>query len=125
MKSKKLTIGCRARMLSNDHFKEYKGYEVILTQRSSGYGSFCALVINPKYNGKPLPIKTTGVIENSIAWIHEQNLKLIDSNFNHNITFMDWYACAEDEFCGDCGEYIGDYWVGSNCPNPKCPGNNL
>ena len=60
-----------------------------------------------------------------MAWIDEEDMVLVDSDFDTNLDFIDWYQEHEDEFCPDCGAWFPEN--GRNnvvCPNQKCPGEN-
>jgi hypothetical protein len=143
-KPRRLTIGMRCRIKTlkeipsrngkngfysnEDHWRaEYGGQHVLLKERSGG---FSVMLIGKKYtNERILPKETTGVIENEMAWISENDLIFVNADFDINLDYMDWYQENEDNFCGDCGEWFPnrgstDPKTGKNyrCPNKKCPG---
>ena len=99
----KLTIGYRVRIKyrETDSLNLYEGHEAILTERSRGCPEFSVLVLR---EGKNIPLERNGkTVINELAWLHEDDLELIDTNIEENIKFFDWYAEAEDYLCPDCG----------------------
>ena len=128
-KTRKLTIGMRARFKDNtswtdEYHKEYRGKECLLEERSNG--SFSVHILGQKKLIKKDPNTITG----GVAWVDEECLEFVDAKFKANLEFMDWYQEHEDEFCGDCGAWFPDNGrmdgkTGDDyrCPNEKCPGN--
>ena len=100
----KLTIGYRCRIKSTSSWNKNWGYgdrEVLLQERSGG--EFSVLVLK---KGENVPLdKHWETVDNSIAWLTEDDLELVDKKIATNIKFMDWYEEHEEEFCPDCG-----YW---------------
>jgi hypothetical protein len=43
-----------------------------------------------------------------MAWIPEEDMKLINADFDTNLDFMDWYQEHEGDFCPDCGAWFPD-----------------
>ena len=135
----RLTIGCRARVktleekikqegpgffANEDHWrKEYGGREVLLTERSHG-GEFSAIVLGKDVD--KLEKEKTGIVDNEIAWISEDDLILVNKDFEENLDFIDWYQEHEDDFCPDCLTWRPDSLTwrpdqSSSCPNKSCP----
>jgi hypothetical protein len=145
-KPKRLTIGMRCRIKTlkeqpsrngKDGFysnedswrREYGGRQVFLKERSSN-GDFSFMLIGKKFEKERfLPKKMTGVVENEMAWISEDDLVFMNADFDANLDFVDWYQVHEDEFCGDCGTWFPKRGLTNpktgkdyRCPNKKCPG---
>jgi hypothetical protein len=137
----RLTVGCRARILTlkeklkqegpkfpaNENFwrKQYGGHEVLLIERCTN-GDFSALVLGKEV--KELKKEDHRTVIDSIAWVSEDDLKLVDQNFNANLDFIDWYQEHEDEFCPDCGVWFPENSLTDDdvqCPNKECPGYHL
>lgn len=140
---RRMTIGCRCRIktleempqrkgpthYSNEHSwrEEYGGREILLLERSSS-GGFSFMLLGKGVT--ELKRETTGIVSGKCAWIDEDNLVLVDADFDTNLDFIDWYQENEDNFCGDCGAWFPDNMKredpddGDNyrCPNPECPG---
>jgi hypothetical protein len=126
---KRLTVGMRCRIKPSSSWyndAETEINEVLLEKRSQDTFSFLGL--GQKELKKEDPQTCTG----GGAWIHENDLEWINSDFETNLEFMDWYQEHEDEFCGDCGAWFPDNgrseeidgrWENVRCPNDKCPGN--
>jgi len=109
-KSIKPTIGCRCRILAGTSWKEYKNQECILAERSgSGDFSFILLENHPKL------VMDGSVYYNQCAWITEDQLEVIDTDFARNIPFIDWVNENEDNFCPDCLT-----WLDGNDVCPEC-----
>ena len=133
MKKSRLIIGCRARILtltempkrtgpdfySNEESwrKEYGGQEVLILERSND--SFSVMLLGKGV--KKLKKKDPKTTEGSMAWVPEDNMVLVDRNFEDNLDFIDWYQENEENFCGDCGVWREDK---DPCPNEDCPGNH-
>jgi len=135
-KPRRLTIGMRCRIktlkevpsrngkkgfVGNEDTwrRDYGGQHVFLKERSGG--EFSVMLIGEKFtNERILPIETTGVIENEMAWVSESDLAFVNADFDANLDYMDWYEGNENDFCGDCGAWHPDLSV--RCPNPGCPG---
>jgi len=71
----------------------------------------------------------SGTVINQVAWVDEEELDHINSDFDTNLDFMDWYQEHEDDFCGDCGAWFPDNGRYDPitkedfiCPNRECPG---
>ena len=71
----------------------------------------------------------SGTVINQVAWVDEEELDHINSDFDANLDFMDWYQEHEDDFCGDCGVWFPDNGKidpatdeDHVCPNKECPG---
>jgi len=137
MEKKRLTVGCRARILppgpknkkDKRHFEKswcdnYPNREVLLIERSLG-GNFAVLLLISGEN-VPLTQGAKNVVDNQVAWISEEDMELVDADFNTNLDFIDWYQEHEECYCPDCGEWGGgeissiDYFD-FECPNKKCP----
>ena len=123
----RLTIGMRCRIKPESSWYEKGGFnEVLLEKRSQGTFSFLGL--GQKELKKEDPQTVTG----GGAWINEEELEHIDSNFEANLEFMDWYQEHEEDFCGDCGAWFPDNgrqgdegYEELRCPGKNCPGNKL
>lgn len=90
----KLTIGMRCRIKdSSEQWDDYGGKEVLLTERSGP--SFGCLVLGQK----ALKKKDPKTVIDEIAWVDEEDLEHIDSDFEANLRFIDWYQEHEEEFC--------------------------
>ena len=120
--SKRLTLGCRARFKKTEAHEnswlEYAGRECLLMERSS-IGRFSVLILR-KGKNVPLEKEKTGVIENCVAWVDEDDLEFVDANIDANMDFIDWYQDNRDLFCGDCLAWRPEQ--GKPCPNKDCPG---
>jgi hypothetical protein len=129
--SKRLTIGMRCRFkvawAATHSWSEYAGHECLLQERSST-GGFSVMVLG---EGKNVELKKEDptTVVNQVAWVNEEELEHINSDFGTNLDFMDWYQEHEEDFCGDCGAWFPnsggidpatdeDYV----CPNRECPG---
>ncbi len=136
MEKKRLTVGCRARILppapknkkDRRHFERswrenYPNREVLLIERSSG-GEFSVLLL---VSGENVPLTQGGknVVDNKVAWISEEDMELVDANFSVNLDFIDWYEEHEEYYCPDCGEWTGGELscldIDFECQNKKCP----
>jgi hypothetical protein len=133
MKKPRLIVGCRARFLTlkekparrgpkyfhdEEHWRrEYGGREVLLLERSGG--SFSVMLLGKGV--KKLKKKDPKTVTNRMAWVPEEDMVLIDCNFEANMDFIDWYQENEENFCGDCGVWRKDK---DPCPNEDCPGNH-
>lgn len=118
----RLTLGYRARIKPTSSWKDhgYANREVILTKRSAG--DWAVMVLKEGVN---VPLdhhwKT---VDDEVAWIHEDDLDLVDKDIDTNIQFMDWYHENEEDFCPDCGFFDEnvlakhDYYP--YCPKCKC-----
>ena len=79
--------------------------------------------------GRTLKKKDSNTVLNQVAWVDEDELDWVDSNFKKNMEFIDWYSEHKEDFCGDCLAWFPDNgkidpetdddYV---CPNEKCPG---
>lgn len=120
----RLTIGMRCRFKSKkakEHsWSEYAGRECLLQERSSS-GGFSVMILGKGTNVE-LKKENSGTVTNQVAWVDEEELDHIDSDFNANLDFMDWYQEHESDFCGDCLTWRPDKDEDSVCPNEKCPG---
>lgn len=130
-KPHRLTVGCRARIKTlkemptrkgpkfagnEDHWRwGYGNREVLLLERS-GTSGFSVMLLGKGVN--KLKKKDPKTVENRMAWVPEDNLILVDTNFDENLDFIDWYQEHENYFCGDCGAWREEALV---CPNKKCP----
>ena len=140
----RITIGCRVRIktleekpkqtgpgiVGNEESwrKEYGGHDALLLKRTDG-GALSVLMLE-KGVGK-LEKKKAGIVIDSCSWIQEDDMVLVNRNFEENLDFIDWYQKHIYDFCGDCGAW----WPGHNrdfakdpktgeyvkCPNPDCP----
>lgn len=136
MEKKRLTVGCRARILppapknkkDSRRFEKswrehYPNREVLLVERISG-GSFSVLLLVDGTN-VPLTMGKKNVVDNQIAWVSEEDMELVDMDFNTNLDFIDWYEEHEEYFCPDCGEWTGGELscldIDFKCPNKQCP----
>lgn len=115
-KQRHLTVGNRARILRvnekpkqdnrNDGGswrREYGGREVLLTEISTGR-RFAAIILGKGVT--KLGKKDPKTVEGRAAWISEDDLKLVDSNFDINLDFIGWYANNEDNFCPKCSTWF-------------------
>ncbi len=137
-KQHRLTVGCRARFLTIEekpldrkngfvnegHWREeYGGREVLIKERSSS-GGFSVMLIGEGV--KKLRKRDPRTIENEMAWVDEEDLILVDTNFDNNLDFIDWYEEHEEDFCPDCGAWFPDVGrMGAICPNKECPGHEF
>lgn len=134
----RLTVGCRARILklkekpkrkgpeytSNEDYwrKIYGGHEVLLKTRSSS--GFDVMVLGKGV--KKLKKEAPNTVINEVAWVSEEDMELVDKDFDINLDFMDWYQDHEEDFCPDCLAWYPDrYKPNAVCPNEKCPSNHL
>jgi len=120
-KKKRLTIGCRARIFTIKEIpkrtgpgyagnedswrKEFGGREVLLQKRSASSGFSVMLIGEGVTELKKEVPKTIG---NQMAWISEEDMELINRDFDTNLDFMDWYEENEENFCPDCGAWFPD-----------------
>ena len=103
----RLTIGCRTRIItikekpkqegsghaSNEDFwrRQYGGREVLLKERS--HRSFSVMLIG---NGvKELKKEDPNTITSEMAWVPEEDMELVNRDFDTNLDFMDWYQDNE------------------------------
>ena len=135
-KKHRFTVGCRARILTlaekppqtetkDGHYmnesswrKDYGDREVILVERS--HGTFTVMLLGEGV--KKLKKEDPHTVDDEMAWIDEEDMVLVDKDFDTNLDFIDWYQEHEDEFCGDCGAWFpenGRDWF--LCPNKECP----
>lgn len=100
-KNMKLTIGCRAALKKGSHWaKDFEaGRHVILRKRSGT--DFAAFVLPKGFTGKLE--KDIRLFDNSVAWVGEEELELVDCDFATNLPIMDWYDEIEEDICPDCG----------------------
>lgn len=122
----RLKVGMRCRIKKNSDWDEYVGHEILLERRNGKKFSFLVL-----REGKNIPLEKekAGVVENWCSWITEDELEFVDSDFERNMDFIDWYQENEELFCPDCGAWYpkygridpetDDYYP---CPNEECPG---
>jgi len=126
-KPTKLTVGMRARFkvqeVKNHSWSDCGGCDCLLEKRSQD--SFSVMILGQKQLKKKDPKTVVG----GVAWVNEEDLEWVDSNFKANMEFIDWYEEHEEEFCGDCGAWFPDNGcydkkTGKDtvCPNEKCPG---
>ena len=121
----RLTVGMRCKIKpSSSWYTKGELNEALLQERSGD--SFSFLGLGQKELKKEDPQTVTG----GGAWINEDELEHIDSDFETNLDFMDWYQEHEEDFCGDCGAWFPENGsMGeegheeARCPNDKCPGN--
>ena len=114
----RLIIGMRARIKSGtrwDKKRDCCNKDVLLIQRvKNSSNSFSVLILGQKELIKKDP-KT--VI--NTARVYEDELEFVNSDFETNLNFIDWYQRNEDGFCGDCGEWRNN---ADTCPNEECFG---
>jgi len=120
-KNMKLTIGCRAALKKGSHWaKDYGAGRHVLIRERSGT-DFAAFVLPKGFTGKLE--KDIKLFDNSVAWIGEEELELVDVDFATNLSVMDWYREVEDDICGDCCEtFLNEE---GECSNSECPSNHL
>jgi hypothetical protein len=101
----RLTVGYRCRIKPDSPWG--KGWhncanrEVLLKERSGG--EFSLLILK---EGKNIPLdKHYETVDSEVAWVEEEAMELVDKDVNTNLTFIDWYEEACEDFCPDCG-----YW---------------
>jgi len=136
-KKERLTIGCRARVLTikkkpkrtgpnyyaneDSWRKEYGGREVLLTERISG-GAFSVMLLGKEVT--ELKTEDSKTVADEMAWVPEEDLELINRDFDTNMEFIDWYQEHKYEFCPDCGAWFPNR--GGTNPTTKenyeCPG---
>ena len=139
-KKQRLTIGCRARIITIEEkpkqtgseffanessWREgYGGREVLLEERNQG--DFSVMLLGKGV--KELKKKDGHTIDGGMAWVPEEDMVFVNKDFDANLDFIDWYQEHEDEFCPDCGVWFPENG-GLNedetdvlCPNQKCPG---
>ena len=140
----RLTVGCRARILTlekkpeqkgqnfdsneSDWRKDYGNREVLLKERSSS-GGFSVMLLGSDV--KDLEREKSGIVDDLMAWVPEGDLELINKDFGTNLDFMDWYEEHGDDFCSDClgwfpNNGVQDPKTGEDfkCPNKACPSNH-
>lgn len=123
----RLTVGMRCRIKPSSSWyndAETEINEVLLEKRSGNSFSFLGLGQEELKKEDPQTVTGGG------AWIDEDDLEHINSDFETNLEFMDWYQEHEEDFCGDCGAWFQEQgqWDPDTeedirCPNEKCPGN--
>ena len=133
-KKQRLTIGCRARILTlkekpkqtsvDGHYmnesswrRDYGGREVLLAERTSGSGDFSVMLLGKGV--KELKRKDPNTIVNQMAWVSEEDMVWVNSDFNTNLDFIDWYQENEEEFCPDCGAWFPENGL-DDVSCPKC-----
>ncbi len=134
-KKQRLTVGCRAHIITIEEKpkqtgpgfygneeswrEDYGGREVLLVERS--HGTFDVMLLGKGV--KELKKKDPHTVVDKMAWIDEEDMVLVDSDFDTNLDFIDWYQEHEDEFCPDCGAWFPKQKMDeASCPNQKCPG---
>lgn len=134
--TKRLTVGCRARILTlkekpkqtgRHHFaneehwrEEYGGREVLLLKRDDG--QFHVMLLGEGVT--KLKKEDEHTVENQMSWVPESDMVWVNSNFKANLDFIDWYQENEDNFCPDCGAWFpmrgGMDDNNIQCACPKC-----
>lgn len=96
IKPDRLTVGMRARIKDGNHsWKCYANRECLLVQIS--YPGMFSIIVLPK--GKKILLqKRKSTIANAVAWVSEDNLEWVDSDFKKNFDFIEWYVDNEYEF---------------------------
>jgi hypothetical protein len=126
----RLTIGMRCKFKKagegEHHWREYSERECLLTERS--HGSFAVMILGKGTNVE-LKKESSETVDNQVAWVDEEELDHIDSDFEANLDFIDWYKNHDYDFCGDCGGWFPNHDKIDPvtdeehiCPNEKCPG---
>jgi len=99
----------------------YSNHEILLSERS--HIQFGAIVLK---KGKCVPLdRVDGTVVDSIAWLKEDDMELVDKCIDTNIRFVDWYAKIEEYECPDCShlcyeEYMADLDRDDDFECPKC-----
>ncbi|KKN33243.1 hypothetical protein LCGC14_0805820 [marine sediment metagenome] len=136
-KKQRLTIGCRARILTikekpkqtgprffaneSSWRESFGGREVLLVERSQS--DFSVMLLGKGV--KDFKRKDPNTADGGMAWVPESDMVLINKDFDTNLDFIDWYQEHEDEFCPDCGAWFPENdGMDTVCPNQKCPGEN-
>lgn len=129
--AKKLTVGCRARILTlkekpkqrgNDSSwrKSYGGREVLLSERCAG--EFSVMLLGEGVT--KLKMEASNIVEDEMAWVPESDMVWVNSNFKANLEFIDWYEENEDNFCPNCGTWFPEIGSmdedGIECVCSKC-----
>ena len=124
-KAMRITVGCRCAFKETSRwakgkFRDFEpGRQCLVEKRD---GSDLAVFVLPKgFTGKIT--KDITLHDNSVAWVDEDDLILIDRDYATNLDFLDWFAEIKEDICGDCGKHMTD--EEGICPDPECPGNNL
>ena len=120
IKKRRLTVGHRARILTlkekpkrtgpgyyhNEHDwrKDFGGRHVLLTER--GCSGFAVMLIGKGV--KKLWRRDSRTITNQMAWVPEEDMELINSDFDTNLDFMDWYEAHARDFCPECRAWFPD-----------------
>jgi hypothetical protein len=87
----RIAVGCRCRIKARGQWKEFWGQECIITERSGQDFGFIPLEQNPE-------MEMGGSVEyDQCAWIQEDQLELLDMNFDKNLPFIDWVEQYEYE----------------------------
>ena len=112
-KQVRLTVGFRAKLKEGTHWAEdfEPGRHVILGERSNE--SFSVLVLAKGFTGKL--VHDIKLWCNSVAWIDEEDLQLVDMNLADNLSFFDWYEEVQGKICPGCFKHIVEYeelWPG-------------
>ncbi len=133
-KKQRLIIGSRARILTlkekpkqvgPEFFKneeswreEFGGREVLLVKRSSGDGDFSVMLLGKGV--KELKRKDPHTVKDRMSWVPEEDMVLVDRDFDANLDFIDWYQEHEEEFCPDCGAWFPENETDDAlCPCPS------
>ena len=101
---KRLTIGCRVKL--NPKVKStwdwLNGHDLLLTER---LGKEFAAIVLKKGVSMGLTEKPGMIIDNEVAWLSENELVLINADFDTNLNFIDWYQEHQADECPDCVEF--------------------
>lgn len=122
-KQHRLTVGCRVRIktlkekpakrgrsveASESYWRRTDGgHEAILLERTNDYGEYAAFSFISLAKGTKKLKKDSKIIVGGGAWIPEDDMVLVDSDFDANLDFIDWYNNhhnADGEYEGDIDE---------------------
>lgn len=103
-KNMRPTVGFRCKLKPDSHWTDdfEPGRHMILTERKDG--EFHVLVLPKGFTGEL--VKDITLIDDSVAWIGEGELDVVDGDLYTNMSFIDWYQNVQENECPDCGQSI-------------------
>jgi hypothetical protein len=122
-KNARITVGCRCAFKEDSSWaKDWlePGRHCLIEKRSGG-DDFAVFILPKGFTDKLT--KDITLHDNSVAWVHMDELELVDRDYATNLDFMDWFEEVKEDICADCGKHF--YNKDGECPDPKCPGNNI
>lgn len=124
--SRTLTMGYRCCIERENYAMDVNNHDCILLKRSRTQGSisWAVMVLGKSMVGRKLkkPFKQEA-IWGRLAWINEDDMRLVDANIATNIKFADWASDVEDCMCPDCYYFEESFFDDSKervCPKCKC-----